>query len=306
MSRSCLLLGRREKPETESVKIVANTATALQSTFSQFEVHDMKFHLKHLFAVTAVALSGQAFAQVIFYEHQDFQGRSITVEKAMEDFVPSGFNDIASSIIVLNNRWEVCDDSHYGGKCLTLRPGRYPNLTALGMNDRISSAREVHSEARFDDSRYAPQPLQPVYDSRRRRNEKLFQAKVTEVHAVVGTPTQRCWMEREEVKSDNQVPGALVGALIGGILGHQIGGGDGRNIATAGGVVAGAAVGANVARNNAQTSTREVQRCASAPSETKPEFWDVTYNFRGQEHHVQMTTAPRNTITVNDQGEPRA
>lgn len=266
----------------------------------------MKFHLKYWAALSVLAIAGQASAQVLFYEHNDFQGRSVSTDKAMDNFTRSGFNDKASSIIVLNNRWEVCDDAYYGGNCLILRQGRYPNLAAIGLNDRISSVREVNAEARFDDSRYAPMAPQPVYDSRRRRNERVFQAQVTDVRAVVGAPTQRCWMEREEVKNNNQVPGALAGALIGGILGHQIGNGDGRNVATAGGVVVGAAVGANVARNNAQTSTRDVQRCTAVPSQAKPEFWDVTYNFRGQEHHVQMTSPPRNTITVNARGEPRA
>ena len=265
----------------------------------------MKFHLKHWAALSVLAIAGQASAQVLFYEHNDFQGRSVTTDKAMDNFTRSGFNDKASSIIVLNNRWEVCDDAYYGGNCLILRQGRYPNLAAIGLNDRISSVREINSDARFDDSRYAPMAPQPVYDSRR-RNERVFQAQVTDVRAVLGAPTQRCWMEREEVKNNNQVPGALAGALIGGILGHQIGNGDGRNVATAGGVVVGAAVGANVARNNAQTSTRDVQRCTTVPSQAKPEFWDVTYNFRGQEHHVQMTSPPRNTITVNARGEPRA
>ena len=70
--------------------------------------------------------------------------------------------------------------------------------------------------------------------------------------------------------------------------------------------MAGAAVGANVGRDGAaQTSTRDVQRCASSPSQARPEYWDVTYNFRGQEHHIQMTTPPGATLTVNRQGEPR-
>ena len=32
---------------------------------------------------------------------------------------------------------------------------------------------------------------------------------------------------------------------------------------------------------------------------------DVTYNFRGYEHHVQTTSPPGRTILVNRQGEPR-
>jgi uncharacterized protein YcfJ len=41
------------------------------------------------------------------------------------------------------------------------------------------------------------------------------------------------------------------------------------------------------------------------PSDRRPDFWDVGYTFRGQEHHVQMTAPPGATVTVNRQGEPR-
>lgn len=82
----------------------------------------------------------------------------------------------------------------------------------------------------------------------------------------------------------------------------------GQDIATAGGVVAGAAVGANVGRHDGgqQAYTRDVQRCESIPSQARPDYWDVTYTFRGQEHRMQMTAPPGSTVTVNEQGEPRA
>jgi uncharacterized protein YcfJ len=71
-------------------------------------------------------------------------------------------------------------------------------------------------------------------------------------------------------------------------------------------VVAGAAVGANVGRDEGQdVHTRDVQRCAVTHNQPRPEFWDVTYVFRDREHHVQLSTAPGPTITVNDRGEPR-
>lgn len=180
----------------------------------------------------------------------------------------------------------------------------------MGMNDRVSSVRAVDRNARIDDARFAPVPM-PVYDSRRRNNEKLFQADVTSVRAVVGPPEQRCWVEREQVpaqeRSGANVPAAIVGAVLGGILGHQVGGGRGQDIATAGGAVAGAAVGANVGREPGSPATaRDVQRCSTTPASTRPDYWDVTYNFRGLEHRVQMTQAPGATVTVNGQGEPRA
>jgi uncharacterized protein YcfJ len=179
----------------------------------------------------------------------------------------------------------------------------------MGLNDRVSSVRTLGRHARVDDDRYAPAPV-PVYDDHRRYNERLYEANVTSVRAVVGPPEQRCWIEREQVVQDRSgvnVPGAIVGAVIGGVLGHQVGGGRGKDIATAGGAVAGAAVGANVGRDGGQQAySQDVQRCASVPSEGRPDFWDVTYDFRGQEHRMQMTAPPGPTVTVNRQGEPRA
>jgi hypothetical protein len=50
---------------------------------------------------------------------------------------------------------------------------------------------------------------------------------------------------------------------------------------------------------------RPAQRCAAVPPQGQPDYWDVTYSFRGMEHHVQTTFRPGPTLTVNDQGEPR-
>jgi len=247
-------------------------------------------------------------AQITFYENEGFSGRAFTAEQPVEDFTRFGFNDRASSVVVLGQRWEVCTNSRFHGQCMVLSPGRYSSLAAMGMNDRITSVRAIDGNAQVDAARYAPSPL-PVYDGRRRPQERLFEANVTAVHAVVGPPEQRCWMEREEVpatRGDPNVGGAVVGAVLGGILGHQIGGGVGKDIATAGGAVAGAAVGANVGRGTGQPATsRDVQRCAARPASAAPAFWDVTYVFRGVEHHVQLTAPPGSTVMVNWQGEPR-
>ena len=246
-------------------------------------------------------------AQIVFYEREGFQGRSFTTEKQINNFQRFGFNDRASSAVVLGDLWEVCEDDRFSGRCVVLRPGRYPSLAAMGLNGRLSSARIINRNARVDDDRYAPPPA-PVYDGRRRGNERLYQANVTSVRAVLGTPGQRCWVEREQVAQDRSnanVPAAIAGAIIGGILGHQVGGGTGQDIATAGGAVAGAMVGSNIGRNGQQVQTQDVQHCENVPSQARPDYWDVTYDFRGLEHRVQMTSPPGNTVTVNEQGEPR-
>lgn len=248
-------------------------------------------------------------AQIVFYEDEDFGGRSLTADQPLEDFGRSDFNDRASSVVVFGDRWEICADSRFRGRCVVLQPGRYASLAAVGMTRRVSSTRIVARNARVDDSRFAPAPV-AVYDNRRRNDERLFEADISSVRAVLGSPGQRCWTEREEVVQNQNQPnigGAIAGALIGGVLGHQVGGGAGKDLATVGGAFAGAAVGSNVGRNNAgqQVSTQDVQRCVNEPSQARPAYWDVTYNFRGQEHRVQLTSAPGRTITVNAQGEPR-
>ena len=254
----------------------------------------------------------QAGTQVVFYEGENFQGRSFTAQNQIDDFTRYGFNDLAASAVVLGDRWEACENVRFGGRCVVMRPGRYSSLQAMGMTNRVSSVRAVSYDANVNDNRYAPLPV-AVYDNRRRNDERLYEVNVTSVRAVVGQPEQRCWMERQPVAqapaSNANLGGAIVGALIGGILGHQVGGGVGKDLATAGGVVAGGLVGSKVGQNNsgqAAAAGQDVQRCTTDAAQTQPAYWDVTYNFRGQEHRVQMTSAPGPTITVNGQGEPRA
>ena len=273
----------------------------------------MNTPLRGALALVAALAAGQAAAQITFYERPEFEGRSFSTRQAIGDFANHGVNDRASSVVVAHDRWEVCEDARYSGRCVVLRPGRYPSLTAMGLNNQVSSVREVKRDARIDANRYAPMPPPPpVYAYRRRANERLYEANVTAVRAVVGPPEQRCWVEREQVAAPAQpainLPAAIAGAVIGGVLGHQVGGGRGQDIATAGGAVAGAALGANFGRDSAgqQVVTQNVQRCSTAPNQARPDYWDVTYHFRGQDHRVQMAAPPGPTVTVNGEGEPRA
>jgi uncharacterized protein YcfJ len=264
--------------------------------------------LRNAMVVAGLAVITPVGAQVVFYEREGFDGRSFTAQRQINDFSRHGFNDRASSVVVMSDRWEVCEDAGFNGRCIVLRPGRYASLSSMGLNDRVSSVRIVNRNSRVNDDRYAPPPA-PVYDNRRRGNERVYEAEVTSVRAVVvGASQQRCWIEREQVdqgRGDANVPGAVIGALLGGVLGHQVGGGRGKDVATAGGAIAGAVVGSQVGRDG-RGHTQDVQRCASAPGQNRPDYWDVTYNFRGQEHHVQMTTPPGSTVRVNQRGEPRA
>jgi len=239
-------------------------------------------------ALAAAAFATQAAADITLYEHQNYRGRSFTTSDPRVE--ASG--ELAASVAITDNRtWEVCDDTNFQGRCIRLAPGNYPTLQSMNMDRRIASFRVVYRD-RVGDGR----------DYRRRGGERLFEADVVSVRAVMGADEQRCWVEREQVRSPN-VGGAIAGAVIGGILGHQIGHGGGRDAATVGGAVVGGAVGANV---DSGRGYQDVQRCTTVPSTQAPAFWDVTYVFRGQEHRVQLTTPPGARITVNEYGEPRA
>ena len=249
-------------------------------------------------------------SQITFFEHSEYDGRAYTSNESLPNLRRIGFERTVSSAVIRGGPWEMCDEPNFRGQCVVLRRGQYPDFGTMNMNDRVASMRALRPEQRVDENRYGPQPV-AVYDYGRRPNERLFQADITSVRAVVANQNQqRCWVEREQVtqqRGSANVPGALVGAVLGGILGHQVGGGSGRDAATAVGVVAGAAVGGNVNRDRgSQVATQDVQRCTSAPQQLQPDYYDVTYNFRGMEHRVQMATPPGATLTVNERGEPRA
>jgi uncharacterized protein YcfJ len=189
---------------------------------------------------------------------------------------------------------------------LSRRQAESAQIQATAAQRQAEEAQRLASSMQVRPDTYAP----PAYDYRRRQNERVYEANVSSVRAVVGPPQQRCWVERERVDNSGSagvnVPGAIIGGVIGGILGHQIGSGRGQDLATGIGVVGGAAVGANVGRSpDGAVYSQDVRRCEYVPTSARLDYWDVTYNFAGYEHRVQLTTPPGRTIVVNAQGEPR-
>ncbi|MYN05889.1 glycine zipper 2TM domain-containing protein [Massilia sp. FT127W] len=263
----------------------------------------MKFPLKTTLAACTLLLGGQAMAQITLYQNEGWRGRAVSISSTSDDLRRVGFNDRASSVVVEKGRWEVCEDAGFRGQCRILKRGSYESLAGMGLNDRVSSVRAVRGN-RYSQNE-APPPLpQASYEYRQRPNERTYEARVTSVRAVVGPPEQRCWVERQQVQDSRpNTGGMLAGAILGGVLGHQIGGGTGRDIATVGGALAGGAVGANAGRSN-NTYGQDVRRCENVANAT-PQYWDVTYEYRGVEHRTQLAAAPGEYIPVNRDGVPR-
>jgi hypothetical protein len=95
-------------------------------------------------ALCGLLAAGSALASdITFYEHDNFNGRRFTATASVSDFANMGFNDRASSVSIGGGSWQLCTDAFFRGRCVTLGRGDYPSLAVMGLNDRVSSAREV-------------------------------------------------------------------------------------------------------------------------------------------------------------------
>lgn len=266
-----------------------------------------KFFFKAAFAASALVLASQAMAQIVLYEREGYRGRSVVVNGEVRNVERRALGNTASSAVVERGRWEVCEQPRFGGRCAVLRRGNYPDLRGTGLQWEIASIRPAREGRRYD---LEPQAaVGDDYAYRRRASERTREVPIRDVRAIMGAANQRCWVERQAVPAQANpganLGGAVVGGILGGILGHQVGSGSGRDVATGVGAVAGAAVGSNVAgRNNPGYATQDVQRCETVQG--APAYYEVTYDFRGARHTVQMSAPPAgNTIIVNERGEPR-
>ena len=260
--------------------------------------------------------AARANPQVATYASTELDQAAATLRQA-DDLAASGgrYEDVHQLALMANQRAVAAQDAaRYRSQQAALVAQRNAvdaRIQANVSQQQAAAAQLQAAEAqRQADAAQRLAAVPPVaYDYRRRDNEALYEAPVTSVRAVVGPPQQRCWVERQVVDSGSpgvNVPGAIVGGVVGGILGHQIGAGRGQDLATGIGAVGGAVVGANVGRDAPGTVyTQDVQRCATVSSAAPLDYYDVTYNFRGYEHHVQTTRPPGRTILVNGQGEPR-
>ncbi|MEP6996575.1 MAG: beta/gamma crystallin family protein [Betaproteobacteria bacterium] len=100
-------------------------------------------------AAFGLAAMAALAGEITLYENPGFQGRRMTLRGNTPDLDRTNFNDRAQSIVVRDGVWEVCTDALFSGRCVRLQPGEYPTLEG-GLNDRISSAREI--------AQYAPPP----------------------------------------------------------------------------------------------------------------------------------------------------
>jgi hypothetical protein len=97
-------------------------------------------------------------ADLTLYTEGDFQGRPLNVVIDIRQLGSLNFNDRASSVVVEKGAWVLCTDEDFGGKCITLEPGRYGSLKQLGLDDAITSVRrrDAVSPGIFSDAAVTP------------------------------------------------------------------------------------------------------------------------------------------------------
>jgi hypothetical protein len=114
----------------------------------------MNVTLRSLLVAAGLIFAGQAAADITLYQDDGFRGREWTAGRPIDDFANSGFNDTASSAQVRGESWQVCTDAYFQGRCVVLRPGNYPSLGAMGLNDNISSVRPLDQYGRGEGREY--------------------------------------------------------------------------------------------------------------------------------------------------------
>jgi beta/gamma crystallin len=105
------------------------------------EIDAMK---RMLLSLALLVAAGTTYAaELTLFGQPNFNGRRLRANDAVVNLANSGFNDRAQSVVVREGVWQLCDDAYFRGRCVTLEPGRYASLREIGLDKRISSAREV-------------------------------------------------------------------------------------------------------------------------------------------------------------------
>jgi uncharacterized protein YcfJ len=113
----------------------------------------------------------------------------------------------------------------------------------------------------------------------------------------VAVPRQVCNYQPMAVQQPNSGGGAVLGAIAGGALGNQIGHGSGRAAATVIGLIGGAAVGNNI--EGSGSYVQNVQQCSTQTYyENRTVGYNVTYEYAGKQHSVQLPYDPGATIRL--------
>src|SRR6266508_5151563 len=94
-------------------------------------------------AAALTTIATLANADITLYQRDGYGGRQYRANQSVSDLANVGFNDRASSVVIHGGSWQLCTDAYFRGRCVTLQNGDYPSLAAIGLNDSVSSIRDL-------------------------------------------------------------------------------------------------------------------------------------------------------------------
>lgn len=121
----------------------------------------------------------------------------------------------------------------------------------------------------------------------------------TPVVQQIPVPRQVCQQQPVVVQQQPSGAGGVIGALAGAAIGSQFGGGSGRGAAMVAGTLGGALLGNSIEAQGQGGYVQNVPHCTTQTTyENRTVAWDVTYEYAGRRHHVQMPYDPGPTIRL--------
>jgi hypothetical protein len=153
-------------------------------------------------ALAALALAAPASAQaprnstaVTVYAAPNFGGQSMSFETDMPTLLSSGLNDqIASIKLPDGERWEICTEADYVGKCQVLSASA-PDLGTIGWNGQISSLRRADRSAfavtAYADANFEGERLLFADDTPNLANTRLSR-KISSIEIPAGETWEVC------------------------------------------------------------------------------------------------------------------
>ncbi len=103
----------------------------------------MSFDRIALAALACTARRPRARRKSCCTRSDNFNGPRYSASSSVTDLARVGFNDRASSVTIRGGSWQLCSDAYFRGQCVTLSPGNYSSLGAMGINNQVSSLREI-------------------------------------------------------------------------------------------------------------------------------------------------------------------
>ena len=95
-----------------------------------------------LLTASSASAAPHSHVGIILYQEDIFGGDSREIREDQPDLDWIHFDDRVSSVEVHHGVWELCQDSHYRGACITVDHD-VSKLSRLHFDDRMSSLRRI-------------------------------------------------------------------------------------------------------------------------------------------------------------------